>query len=162
MSEMPSHVARFLWTSPKTDNKYEPIEMTDFGKSWDQNHPVQTYTPEQLAAHRVVAGDDGTLVYAESGKPVNCNNGIYTMDQAGNTYVIEQPKVGETHHSTMLKNPAGAGEINADNGRLTGLNENTGHFGGNQKPGTVNTVANELATQGVNTSDADISQWGDP
>jgi hypothetical protein len=146
-------------TAPKTDGKYPKIEMTEFGKEWDRTHPVKTFTPGQLESSRVVAGPDGKLVFAESGKPVDCTNGIYTMDEAGNQFVIEQPQVGRTHHSTMLKSPSGAGQITSQDGQVLMLDENTGHFGGNQKSGTVKTVANEMASKGVDMSKAEVKPF---
>jgi hypothetical protein len=85
------------------------------------------------------------------------------MDKHGDMYVHEKPVIGSIHHSTIAagEDPAGAGHIGAIDGRLTKLNESTGHFGENQPPGTVYKVANELESQGADISAADIEPWED-
>lgn len=148
---------------PKTGEPYadRATEMTGHGQSVDSRYPVKIYTPEELAARRVVPTDDGRLVFAESGKPVDGNK-IYVMDKAGNVYA-DDPVFGEVHHSSLAggEKPAGAGHMTADNGRLLHLDDSSGHFGENLKPNSPDVVRNELASQGTDVSQTTTSSHGD-
>jgi RHS repeat-associated protein len=150
--------------SPKTGDPYadRATEMTDYGRRFDGRHRVQTYRPEELEAHRVVPTDDGRLVYAQSGEPVNGDN-IYVMDKSGNVYA-DKPDIGNIHHSTLAggEDPAGAGHLYADNGRLLSVDDSSGHYGENLKPDSPEVVKNELASQGADVSQTQTSSHGDP
>jgi uncharacterized Zn-binding protein involved in type VI secretion len=163
-SRMRGRPAKWAAREKLSGGKYadKAMEMTDFGKRWDRQHPVEIFDEARLAQHRVVS-KDGKLVYAEDGRPVHSPDGeaIYVMDEHGNMYVHENPQVGRIHHSSLAggKKPAGAGHITADNGKVTGLNEQTGHFGENQPSGRSDLVKDELGSQGVDTTDTVTEPW---
>lgn len=149
----------------KTDGKYadKGAEMTDTGRRVDATEPVDIYSPEELKAHRVVASDDGRMVYAESGKPVE-DSGIYVMDKSGNMYVHPKPEFGKTHHSTLAggEEPVSAGHYVADEGQLVMLDDKSGHYGKNLKPGALETTRNELGSQGFDTSKTQTDYYQTP
>ncbi len=150
---------------PRSGGKYsdKTMEMSDYGRRWDRNHPVEIFDQAKLENHRVVEGEDGKLVYANSGKPVNSPYGeaIYVMDEHGNFYVHENPEVGRIHHSSLAggNDPVAAGHITAEDGKVTDLNEQTGHYGENQPIGRSELAKQELGSQGVDVSDTKATPW---
>ena len=135
----------------------ELIELTDLGRWWDARNPVVIYDAVQLEGYRVVAGSAGRLIYAQTGRRVDCRGGIYILDGRGNVYVHEQPKPRTIHHSSLTGGgyPAGAGEIHVQDGVIHRMDENSGHYGENQPSGRVHVVTSELESQGVDTSHAE-------
>ena len=147
---------------PLTGGKYadRAVGMTDRCKDFDKRNNVLIFDADQREAHRVVAGPNGELVYAQSGKPVHSPGGeaIYVMDEHGNTYVHEKPIVGSVHHSTLAGGEpvVAAGHVaqigEPDPQPPHSMNNSSGHYGANVKPGSTDVAKNELGNQGVDTS----------
>ncbi len=140
---------------PLRENKYKDseLEMGEGYKERDKQQNIKIYNETELEGFRVVADQDGKLVYAKSGRPVDTGQGgIYVMDRHGNVFVHENPNSGPIKHSSLAggNNPTGAGQIAVKDGRVLYLDEGSGHYGGNQPSGRVYDVGRELEDQGVN------------
>ncbi|MCM3874997.1 MAG: hypothetical protein NEA02_01115 [Thermoanaerobaculia bacterium] len=145
------------WKPPEklSGGKYadKQAEMTGLGKDVDERYPVKIFTESELESRRVVARD-GKLVFAETGEPVTTTKDtIYVMDRHGNMF-IDESEFGSVHHSSLAggEEPVAAGHIGAKDGRVTMLNESSGHYGENLKDGASGLAKDELARQGVDTS----------
>ncbi|WP_299482667.1 PAAR domain-containing protein [uncultured Roseibium sp.] len=150
-------------TATKTGGKYatKQIKMTERYLKYDRQHGVKYLNEAELAAHRVVADRDGNLIYAESGRPVNTDKGIYVMDEHGNVFVHENPRSEMVHHSSFNSGQpiAAGGNIKVRNGKLAEIDEGTGHYGDSQPVGRVNLVTEELGSQGVNVKGAEVNDY---
>lgn len=132
------------------------LRMPGIMRVYDQQRNVQIFTPIELANYRVTAGPNGELMYANSGQRLVSNGEyIYVMDQNGNMFAARAQE-GVIHHSSLAgpnANPIAGGHLVTDGrGRLIGLDENTGHFGGSQPPGRSDIVRAELGQQGIDIS----------
>ncbi len=142
-------------TGPKTGGKYadEVVGMNKGMKAEDVTKGVKYFTPAETEAFRVTVDAEGRLVYAQSGKRVTTQRGIFVMDEHGNVYVHPDPKDGVIHHSSLSSGGkvAGAGDLSATDGVITKLNDSTGHYFKTQmkKGGALNRVADELTQQGA-------------
>lgn len=118
---------------------------------------------DALEAHRVTADSEGRLVYAQSGEVVDTPDhpAIYVMDTDGNVYVHPDPKFGEVHHSTIAGGEpvASAGEIQVINGKVTDIDDQSGHYGGNLQPNSPEVAKQELGQQGVDVSDTQAHNY---
>ncbi|HEY6726517.1 MAG TPA: RHS repeat-associated core domain-containing protein, partial [Polyangiaceae bacterium] len=118
-------------------SKYEgeTAEMTERGRRYDDRHTIDYDDPATLESRRVVANENGDLVFAEDGRPVN-GKGNYIMDKDGNVYFDETsesptpPGAPERKHSSMTGkgDPAGAGQMEVENGRVKHINDSSGHY----------------------------------
>ena len=149
---------------PLRGNKYKDseIEMGERYKQKDKEEGIKIYNETELEGFRVIADQDGKLIYAKSGKPVNTNQeGIYIMDKHGNVFVHENPQSGPIKHSSLAggKKPAGGGRIYAEDGKVLLIDEGTGHYGGNQPAGRVYVVNEELKNQGVDMRGATLEPY---
>jgi len=148
---------------PRTGEQYDNrmADMSEGSRERDQRYGVTILSTEERQAYRVVGDDQGRLVWAQTGLPVDTpnNTAIYVMDQHGNVYVHPDPKFGEIHHSTIGSGGpvASAGEIQVVNGTVTDMNDHSGHYGGNLHPGGPQITRDELASQGVNTSNTSVA-----
>lgn len=142
------------------ESKYrdQALSLSEERRRWDLEHEVVVFTPQQLEEFRVVADSQGRLIYARSGRRVEATQGIYVMDVHGNVFVHANPQHGAIHHSSLSggRDPAGAGQIWVEDGRIRTLDEYTGHYSSSQPKGRVSTVAKELASQGIDLRGATL------
>jgi hypothetical protein len=138
---------------PQRESKYldQALSLSEERRRWDLEQEVVVYSPRQLEEFRVVADSEGRLIYARSGRRVEATAGIYVMDVHGNVFVHPSPQHGAVHHSSLSggRDPAGAGQIWVENGRVRTLDEYTGHYSASQPNGRIAVVARELTSQGV-------------
>jgi len=147
-----------------SDGRYDDqmFTMSGHGIRTDAEYPVRIFDSTELEAHRVVAGPNGSLVYAQSGDFVhsvpNADGEIdlmYVMDRHGNLYATDTELL-RVHHSSLAGGdyPAGAGMLDAQDGSVRVLDEDSGHYGSNQPFGRSGVVLQEMERQGVDTSAA--------
>lgn len=116
------------------DNKYLSEEIP--GNSVWPRQQVNYLTPAERMKRQITFKDgkaydsDGSLF--DTGDAYG-GRAIFVMDEHGAFYVEKFPEVGEFHHSSFLagKPVAAAGEIEATEGVITAISDQSGHY----KPG---------------------------
>jgi len=101
----------------------------------DKDVKAQVFTDSQLETYRVVPDADGRAVYALTEEPIHTgvlteeNEWMYVVDICGNLFVAKRIK-NRVYHSALTggKNPVAAGRIQIDHGRITFLDEESGHY----------------------------------
>jgi RHS repeat-associated protein len=157
---------------PKTDPaKYED-DLTELEqKDRDEDTAIGTriYTDEERDKFRVVANDDGQLVWNDTGEPVHTEDGkephIYVMDGDGNVYVHpdgEDENGNPIRHSSLAADEpvASAGNIKVDQGKPTEADDFSGHYGRNLPDTAPKNVNQSLTDQGVKTDALKTPQTG--
>jgi hypothetical protein len=132
-------------------------KLKDGGKPGDK---VVYWDDIEREKHRVIIYQG--LVYDSNGdilpdtKSNHEDHNNYVMDAAGNFYLFDEYTHPETRHSSVFAgNPvAGAGDWIIKDGRITYINNDSGHY----KPGALFiNVIQELNRSGVNTSTCSTS-----
>jgi hypothetical protein len=160
--ERPDDVSEF-WRAPKDTGEYEGnvVRITAGGRAFDETYHTHKFDPEELEAHRIVGNEDGQMVYAVSGELVELSHSdhlIYAMDIHGNVYVAE-PALYEIHHSSFMGNPVVVGRIFEEDALPINIDEESGHFGKNQRDGRADWVHEALGSVGVDVSNATVEHY---
>lgn len=156
---------------PKSDGKYSNGQKPMLDKYENETDPAKEPFPgqsvkrlddQQREEHRVYIDSsgnmrnakDGTLFDTSTATDIHHGTGdgraIYTMDQHGNIYASNYQGAGDFHHSTLANGEpvAGAGELTVKNGKVTLVNNTSGHY----QPGLsqLQNITDELKANGVN------------
>ena len=88
---------------------------------------VQYLTPEEQAQQRVYVNAQHNLTF--KGRPLTDGTWIYVVTEQGEI-IADRQQVGAYHHSSLAggKPVLSAGEFHVDNGVLTEINNQSGHF----------------------------------
>lgn len=138
--------------APLTGDRY-PAEAKLGSRYTYENDPEQFATRSPFAtrvhymndaereASRVFVDNAGTMRWAKDGSLFDTTNAvshwskgagraIFVMDKSGNVYASMEQKVGYMHHSSFLggQNVVGAGELQAVEGRLQLMTNQSGHY----------------------------------
>lgn len=112
---------------------------------WQSKSPlpgrVHYMDDAEREASRVFVDGAGTMRWAKDGSLFDTagavshwsqgqGRAIFVMDKSGNIYASMQQKVGYMHHSSFLggQNVVGAGELQASQGRLQLITNQSGHY----------------------------------
>jgi len=136
-----------------------------------ENHPtkwvssplpgrVHYMSDAEREASRVFVDDAGRLRWAKDGSPLDTassvslwskgrGRAIFVMDRSGNLYASTHQQLGYLHHSLFLggKDVVGAGEIEAYEGRLALVTNQSGHY--RPTPAMNDRVIETLEERGV-------------
>jgi hypothetical protein len=108
-----------------------------------QSNGVWYYrTAAEREQFRVFVDGDGLMRNASDGSLFNSmgqghsvhvqdgNRAVFVMDGNGNLYASNYHSPGQFHHSSFLggENVMTAGELTVDNGKVIGMNNNSGHY----------------------------------
>jgi hypothetical protein len=103
---------------------------------------VHYMNAQEREASRLFVDNAGTMRWAKDGSVFDTTNAvshwskggpgraIFVMDKSGNVYASMEQKVGYMHHSSFLggQNVVGAGELQAIEGRLQLMTNQSGHY----------------------------------
>lgn len=105
-------------------------------------------TSRQLQQHELVLREDGKLL--EGNRVINGSEINYVMDGGGNVYTDAGNRL--VYHTDFLKSGrvAAAGKISAVDGRITEINNESGHYHPNTKH--TDQVIQELTERGLDMS----------
>lgn len=138
-------------------------DMSEGARERDARLGVTILADDEREQYRVVANDDGQLVWNATGEPVDTGDhpAIYVMDQDGNIFVHPDPEDGQIHHSSLANGQpvAGAGEMQVIQGQPVQVDDKSGHYGGNLPDGAPGRAKNEMNSQGVDTANTDAQQF---
>ncbi|MBI3424610.1 MAG: hypothetical protein HY011_16875 [Acidobacteria bacterium] len=137
-------------------DKYPTVEMHRSKLHQDKSQGVIYLDARQREERRVVMREG--LVYDHSGntlittrsKHKNQNN--YVMDAAGNFYLFDEFTHPEIRHSSIFAGGpvAGAGNITIQEGRITYIDADSGHY---PSAGVFENVKKEIAAHGTINGD---------
>lgn len=144
--------------APKRDFKTKGMEanMVEFDKKLDV-----TYLSPAERQKFLVTVKDGK-VYDSSGKLLDTTHvrgshgttgrAIYVMDKEGNIYIHTEPSFSTIHHSSLTAGGevSAAGEIRIENGKLTYIDRNSGHY--RPPPEFLEQAMQRLEDMGIDTS----------
>jgi RHS repeat-associated protein len=157
---------------PTTDPaKYEDdlTDMDQESKDYDAANNVPIFSDDERDKFRVVANDDGQLVWNNNGEPVDTRDTthIYVMDGDGNVYMCpagDDENGNPIHHSSLAAGQpvASAGQIKVADGDPIEVDDFSGHYGEHLPDTAPDNVKQSLTDQGVNTGHLDPKPYNHP
>lgn len=137
---------------PKQGDKYPTVAMHKSKLHQDKSQGVIYLEARQREERRIVIR--GGLLYDHTGKQLlttrskHRNQNNYVMDAAGNFYLFDEFTHPEIRHSSIFAGGpvAGAGNIAIEEGQLTYLDSDSGHYPSTE---VFENVQKEFAAQGV-------------
>jgi hypothetical protein len=138
------------YADAKMGAKYRSTKLIEGKAATDEKLGVTKLTEDEIAKHEVTVtnglltdkeghpistrGDgyekDGEFAARGEKRAGRAGAGIFVMDSEGRIFIADEHKVGHFHHSSLANGDsvAAAGEIEVQNGVITRVTDQSGHF----------------------------------